>query len=652
MIFGYGQPVTGQHRTCGAVGVQRVGFALATPAARSDRLTSHLDYVVLQRLCETSTVAAGALHAGDEHLAEALRPPQRDVIAGRIGAKLGIAEELTGIGDRGDVDGVEMGVDADDHGAGMSRWWCPLRCNEPAVGDNSGRAGRQDIDEAADRLLIKSCPPYRALVVLARTAPVRQINWKTTQQGVSRTTSHHQRRTGKTILTQTRLTRSMSDALPIIEYMFDGDASPQTTKAFADVDDAGVVNAIAAAARKQSAMCAQELAAIGELYARRAPEDDVDRLNWAIDGHENVVAEVAAALGISRGRARGRLRYAIALRERLPRVAELFARGLIDFRIMAAVVSRTELVEDAVLIAELDAAVARHAPKWMRLSEPKLFERIDMWVMRFDPAGRRVPGSRSEDRYVEIDPTGSGLAGIWAQLHATDGAALDQKLDALAGTVCSADPRTKKQRRADALGAALAAGLAAMRCECGSPDCSAAQRRHATDVVIHVLAEQATISGDSQLPGYLPAIGPLTSTPLRDLATTAKVKPLVKPSTNPEPGYRPSAALAEFVRLRDLTCRFPGCDEPAEVCDIDHTVPFPLGPTHPSNLKLLCRFHHLLKTFYTGFGGWADRQLQDGTVEWTAPSGHTYATTPGGSDFFPARARQRASWRSRGGLNR
>jgi len=122
------------------------------------------------------------------------------------------------------------------------------------------------------------------------------------------------------------------------------------------------------------------------------------------------------------------------------------------------------------------------------------------------------------------------------------------------------------------------------------------------------------------------------------MATTAKIKPLVMPSTSPEPGYRPSAALADFVRWRDLTCRFPGCDQPAEVCDIDHTVPFPLGPTHPSNCKLLCRYHHLLKTFYTGVGGWIDRQLADGTVEWTAPTGHTYTTTPAGSIFFPVLA--------------
>jgi len=418
--------------------------------------------------------------------------------------------------------------------------------------------------------------------------------------------------------------------------MFDSGASAQAVASFVGVDDAGVVDVLIDAARRQNAWCARELAAIGELYARRAPEDDVDRESWAIDGHENVVAEVAAALHVSRGRARGRLRYAIVLRERLPRVAEVFARGLIDFRLMAAVVSRTELVEDPALVAKLDAAIARHAPKWMRLSGPKLFERIDMWVVRFDPAGRRVPGERTEDRYVEVAPTDAELVGVWAQLHAADGVALDQKLDVLADTVCAADPRTKQQRRADALGAVVA-GLAAMRCECGSPDCTAAHRRPGTDVVIHVLAEQATISGDSQAPCYLTNFGPLASTTVRDMAATATIKPLIMPA-GPERGYRPSAALAEFVRCRDLTCRFPGCDAPAEVCDVDHTVPFPAGPTHASNLKLLCRYHHLLKTFYTGCGGWADRQLPDGTVEWTAPSGHTYSTSPGGSLFFPVLA--------------
>lgn len=257
-----------------------------------------------------------------------------------------------------------------------------------------------------------------------------------------------------------------------------------------------------------------------------------------------------------------------------------------------------------------------------------------MWVARFDPAGRRMPNQSDDDRYVEIGPVDSGLAGIWAQLRAPDGAALDQKLDALAATVCRDDPRTKRKRRAGALGA-LAAGLDALRCECGSPDCAATSRAAGTEVVIHVLAEQAAVAGESKAPAYLPGYGPIPAAALRELAVTAKLKPLTIPSAVPEHGYRPSTALAEFVRLRDLTCRFPGCDKPAAACQIDHTVPYPLGPTHPSNLKLLCVFHHLLKTFYTGVGGWADRQQPDGTVIWTAPSGQTYTTTPTGSIFFP-----------------
>jgi hypothetical protein len=406
---------------------------------------------------------------------------------------------------------------------------------------------------------------------------------------------------------------------------------------FESLDDAGVVGSIGVAAREENAACARRLEAMGELYARRAPEDDVERTNWAIDGHENVVAEISAELQISRGRARGQLRYAIHLREKLPQVMGVFKTGVIDMRMVIAIVGRVALISDPELMVKLDAALAKWAPKWMRLSGPKLDERVDWWVERIDPAGRRVPHPQPEDRYVEIWPTDSGLAEIEAQLRGTDGAALDQRLDAIADSVCRDDPRNRKQRRADALGA-LAAGLTELRCECESCDCAAAQRPGGHNVVIHVVAEQPTVDGTGGTPGYIAGFGPLPASSVQQLAATSKLKPLAipDPKAAPEPGYRPSAALAEFVRLRDLTCRFPGCDQRAQVCDIDHTVPYQVGgKTHPSNLKLLCRCHHLLKTFYTGVGGWADRQRPDGTVVWTAPTGRTYTTKPGGSLFFP-----------------
>jgi hypothetical protein len=161
------------------------------------------------------------------------------------------------------------------------------------------------------------------------------------------------------------------------------------------------------------------------LYARRAPEDDVERINWAVDGHANAVAEISAALNISRGRAAGQLRYAIDLRERLPKVAAVFAAGTIDFRMMAELVNRGENVTDADLLAKLDAAFAQWAPRWMKLSGPKLTERIAMWVAKFDPTGVREPRPVREDRYVEVGPISPGMAGIWARLPMHQGAAFD-----------------------------------------------------------------------------------------------------------------------------------------------------------------------------------------------------------------------------------
>jgi hypothetical protein len=114
--------------------------------------------------------------------------------------------------------------------------------------------------------------------------------------------------------------------------------------------------------------------------------------------------------------------------------------------------------------------------------------------------------------------------------------------------------------------------------------------------VIHVLAEQATLDGTSDTPGYLPGFGIVPAESVRALATTATCRPVAVP-TEAESGYRPSATLAEFIRWRDLTCRWPGCDKPAQKSDIDHTVPYPVGPTHPSNTKPYCRTHRLLITF-------------------------------------------------------
>ena len=138
----------------------------------------------------------------------------------------------------------------------------------------------------------------------------------------------------------------------------------------------------------------------------------------------------------------------------------------------------------------------------------------------------------------------------------------------------------------------------------------------------------AALMGGQFLPGAI----------ARRTAPNATLIPIVHPGqAPPEPRYRPSKKLIDFVRCRDMTCRFPGCTKPATdpFVDVDHTVAWPHGPTSASNLKCLCRHHHLLKAFWGGAHGWRDRQLEDGTVIWTAPDGTTPVTTPGSRLLFP-----------------
>ncbi|MEI6700108.1 MAG: 13E12 repeat family protein, partial [Mycobacteriaceae bacterium] len=323
--------------------------------------------------------------------------------------------------------------------------------------------------------------------------------------------------------------------------------------------DEDLIDAMGAAARTESAAVAQRLAAVGELYARRAVEW-AERELWCADPFEAVAAEVSAAQNISRGRAGSQIRYARELREHLPRVAAVFAAGQIDFRVVSMIINRSSNVEDSAM-PNLDAALARLAPKWMKLSNSKLADRLDFVIAKFDADGVRVPPEIDDKRYVDVGPTTPGMAGIWANVHAADAAAFDQKLDALAATVCKGDPRTTMQRRSDAVGA-LAAGADRLMCACGSSDCPAIGAGGIAPVVIHLLAEQATVEATGTTPGYLPGFGIQPAEAVRGIAATAKLKPLAVPGAGAAPGYRPPAALSEFIRWRDLTCRWPGCDAP------------------------------------------------------------------------------------------
>ncbi|HEU0183560.1 MAG TPA: HNH endonuclease signature motif containing protein, partial [Agromyces mariniharenae] len=89
--------------------------------------------------------------------------------------------------------------------------------------------------------------------------------------------------------------------------------------------------------------------------------------------------------------------------------------------------------------------------------------------------------------------------------------------------------------------------------------------------------------------------------------------------------YRVPADLAGYLRVRDGTCRFPGCSRRAVGCDIDHTRDWATGgDTRHDNLAHLCRTHHRLKHNTR----WRMSPMPSGDIRWTSPAGHEYMTSP------------------------
>ena len=150
-----------------------------------------------------------------------------------------------------------------------------------------------------------------------------------------------------------------------------------------------------------------------------------------------------------------------------------------------------------------------------------------------------------------------------------------------------------------------------------------------TSALEDVLSNGTGAIGDVLLPrvGVIPAdtiiemtqlLGVKLSRALTDAVTGTVIE-------TADRSYRPGARLARFIQTRDQHCRFPSCNRPAKLSDIDHVIRYPDGDTTAGNLQCLCRHHHRAKHE----GGWKVTMTPTGVCTWTSPTGHTYVTTPG-----------------------
>jgi hypothetical protein len=262
-------------------------------------------------------------------------------------------------------------------------------------------------------------------------------------------------------------------------------------------------------------------------------------------------------------------------------------------------------------------------------------------VTSVDPAGARARRKKAaeQDHGVFLNPLGPGTSEIRAVMPTAYAEAIHQAVRMLAK-----DPRfevsdgciTKGQRQAAAL-VALTLGDPGSVAEVTGPVHEAKINVH-----INVLVPLETITSASDACGRI-GNTPVTADEVRDLLAAAAVKSstirrLVTDSAGcildaGRKHYLASDIQKLVIRLRDGYCRFPGCNTPAERCEIDHVVPYDAGgPTDLWDLGPLCKHHHQMKT-----GGYWHiiTSHRNGTCRWRSPLGRIYEHTP--PDLGPPR---------------
>ncbi|MEV7527873.1 HNH endonuclease signature motif containing protein [Agrococcus sediminis] len=233
-----------------------------------------------------------------------------------------------------------------------------------------------------------------------------------------------------------------------------------------------------------------------------------------------------------------------------------------------------------------------------------------------------------ERRDVWMVDAGDGMVDIGARVPAVVGAGIFDRLTQAARGKPKDDPRTWDQFRADAFCELLLTGQ--------TPD-----DLHATNALTATIA--ITIPATELLRDTDDADEPQLRFPAlldgRVLVDAATVRALAADTatwerlfTHPVTGlpvtvdtYTPNRAQRRWLRARDGRCRWPGCDNPVNRADLDHTIDHASGgPTSIENLAHLCRRHHTMKHATR----WSVRQLPDGVLEWTTPLGRAIRDEP------------------------
>jgi Domain of unknown function (DUF222) len=451
-----------------------------------------------------------------------------------------------------------------------------------------------------------------------------------------------------------------------------------------DVDAASptaLIELMVAAQRLQSWAEALRVCAMAAFYRRRAEEAAVaDRAPGRVideprevgelsgrpvrDPLRSAAAEIAAALRLAPTTVTDHVAVARQLCDVLPETVRELRMGRITFSKALTIAQSTALldadaqraVQDRVLpkapdqtggqlraacrraVATVDARSAeeRHERATRERTARKVPLPDGMAGIWFTHTADRIEAcwvviqalaDLATDRAAGAGRTGAGITGEGdpSRGSAANGQS-DSDVDA-AGDQGVRDERTADQRRADAVADCLTAVL-----ENGVDWLGRAlPNQHRRRPHIEILVPFGTLLGLDEEPAELAGYGPVPASVARRLAADGRWRRIL---TDPATGvaleaatrrHDPPAQVSETLIVRDQTCRWPGCRQPARRSHRDHVPKHrPHGITQLMLMAMFCVHHHDLKDF----GDWTVTAEPGGVLRFVAPTGHVYYTEP------------------------
>ncbi len=408
-------------------------------------------------------------------------------------------------------------------------------------------------------------------------------------------------------------------------------AVPLTAAAVVDGTMGTVLDSIVEVERLMASLSAYRAVAIDELHrlalAAEGPSRSGPGRPWSaqVAARRVAASELATATRISEREAEQLVADSASLVHELPATLDSLRSGRLSYRHASILVDEARTVPaeswPAFEAAALPEAESR-TPGGFRQRVRAVRERLHP-----DSIAERRRAAE-ESRSVQLEPGRDGMAWLTAHLPAEQAIGAYRRLTEMASSLGAPDEsRTLAQRRADVFADLLIDGIVS-----GSGLGRGVRASVLVTVPVLSLLDAGAQTSSATTPATLEGYGPISDDVARRLA--AHAPSFVRLLTHPETGtvlsvgrerYAVPRDLKLWLRIRDETCRFPGCGRAAVNADLDHTVDWQHdGATRHDNLAHLCEAHHRLKHQTA----WRVNQAGGGALEWRAPSGRVYRTEP------------------------